>query len=582
MTRPFVALTTAAVALLIAFAGPLRAEGEATPVATETVKPDSGAYLAARAAEAAADFRSAAAWYGRALVADPTDLRLLEGAMYANLNLGQIAAAADVAKVTVEGGHDSQLASLSLLADEAQREDYAAIVKAAAQGRQAGALIEELTLAWAKLGEGRMSDALADFDEISKIEGIEAFGLVHKALALALAGDFEGADAILAGKAAGPINLNRRAVIAHIQILSQLERYDEALTLLERAFGTEPEPLLDSMRDKLRAGEPLPFDVVRSARDGIAEVFFSVATIVNGQGAASETLFHSRIAAALRPDHTEALLLAAAMLEDLGRYDLAVETYATFTPDNPAFYTAEIGRADALYADGNRDAAIEAMKGVARRFPEMIVAQTALGDILRRDERWAEALPAYDAAIALAGEPVVPHWVLFFSRAICHERLDQWPQAEADFRKALDLNPGRPEVLNYLGYSYVDRGENLDEALDLIQQAVDAQPRAGYIIDSLAWAYFRLGRYEEALAPMEKASVLEPVDPVVTDHLGDVYWAVGRTREAEFQWHRALSFGPDEKDATRIRRKLEVGLDAVLAEEGAKPLAEVKAATNGN
>jgi len=580
-------LMTSALALCLALAPPLRAEGEAetTPqveASVETATPDSGAYLAARAAEGDADYRAAAGWYARALIADPGDLRIMEGSMFANLNLGEVALAADVGASVKAKGFDSQLADIALMADEARREDYAALVAAAEAGRMAGPMIDELVLAWAKLGEGRMSDALADFDAVAATEGMEAYGLYHKAMALALAGDFEGADAILSGEAAGPINLNRRGVMARVQILSQLERFDEALALLDEAFGTEPQPGPDQMRTSLRAGEALPFDTARSARDGIAEVFFSVATILNSDGAPSHTLLHARIAAALRPDHAEALLLSAAMLEEMGRFDLAVEAYAAFTPDNPSFYSAEIGRADALYAMGETSAAIEAMKGVARRFPDLIVAQTALGDILRRDERWADALPAYNAAIALATEPAEPHWVLFFSRAVCHERLGQWTEAEADFRKALELNPGRPEVLNYLGYSYVDRGENLDEALDLIKQAVEAQPQAGYIIDSLAWAYFRLGRYDEALEPMERASLLEPVDPVVTDHLGDVYWAVGRKREAEFQWHRALSFEPGEKEAARIRRKIDLGLDAVLAEEGATPLTEVKAATNGN
>ena len=168
-------------------------------------------------------------------------------------------------------------------------------------------------------------------------------------------------------------------------------------------------------------------------------------------------------------------------------------------------------------------------------------------------------------------------WVLFFYRGICHEQSKDWPAAEADFRRALELNPTQPQVLNYLGYGLVDRGEKLDEALAMIEKAVAGDPDKGYIIDSLAWALFRLGRYEEAVEPMERASLLEPVDPIVTDHLGDVYWMVGRKLEAQFQWRRALSFEPTEKDAERIRRKLEIGLDAVMAEE-----AKANPTANGN
>jgi len=197
---------------------------------------------------------------------------------------------------------------------------------------------------------------------------------------------------------------------------------------------------------------------------------------------------------------------------------------------------------------------------------------TALGDILRRQDQFEGAAAAYDRAIALYSDDMQAQWLIYFARGIANERLGNWDRAEADFRKALELNPGQPSVLNYLGYSFVEMKQNMDEALAMIEQAVAARPNDGYITDSLGWVYYRLGRYEEAVVQMELAVELMPVDPIVNDHLGDVYWAVGRKREARFQWKRARSVGPEEKDAVRIRRKLEVELDAVLEEEGADPL----------
>jgi Flp pilus assembly protein TadD len=234
-----------------------------------------------------------------------------------------------------------------------------------------------------------------------------------------------------------------------------------------------------------------------------------------------------------------------------------------------------------LRSQDKTDVAIEALQALSRTHGDLIGVQFALADMLRAEERFQEAEAAYSAAIALRKEITADDWVLFFYRGICHEQLKNWAPAEADFRRALDLNPNQPQVLNYLGYGLVDRGEKLDEALGMIEKAVAADPDKGYIIDSLAWAYFRLGRYQEALDPMERASLLEPVDPVVTDHLGDVYWMNDRKLEARFQWRRALSFEPIEKDQARIQRKLEVGLDAVMAEEAAGT-APVKAAENGN
>jgi tetratricopeptide (TPR) repeat protein len=482
------------------------------------------------------------------------------------------------------GGEPSQIAELVLAADEASREDYAALLAASTDGRDLGDLVNALVAAWSKAGEGKMSEALAAFDTLSQTKGLEAFGYYHKALALASVGDFEGADDILSGRASGPIYVMRRGVVAHLQILSQLERNADALALLDRSFGTNPDPIVDDLRRRLQAGEPLPFDTVRTARDGIAEAFFSVATALEGEADPVYTLLHLRVAVFLRPDHSDAVLLTAEVLETLGQHQLAAETYATFPPEDPNFVSAEIGRAESLRSQGNADGAIEAMQALARSHGNLLQVQFALGDMLRMEDRFDEAEVAYSAAIDLLPEASPEHWILFFYRGIAHEQSKDWTPAEADFRRALDLNPTQPQVLNYLGYGLVDRGEKLDEALGMIEKAVAADPDKGYIIDSLAWALFRLGRYDEALAPMERASLLEPVDPIVTDHLGDVYWKVGRKLEAQFQWRRALSFAPTDKDAERIRRKLDLGLDAVMQEEAAAaPVpAPLKAAENGD
>ena len=561
-----------ALALALAVALPVQAQ--------ETPRGSAGAFLAARVAASESDFREAAFWYDRLIETGVNDPATLEGAVISHLSLGEMERAAELARLLVQKGGRSQTGFIALLADQAKREDYAGLIADIEAGRTVGKLMDDLVKAWAALGEGQMSDAVDAFDTIAKAQGLEAFGLYHKALALASAGDFEGADAILSGREAGTIALMRRGAIAHAQVLSQLERNADALALLDRAFGTGPDVQIDALRARLKAGEPVPFDIVRNAQDGIAEVFYTLATALRGEADDGYTLIYARVTGYLRPEHAEAKLMAAGLLEMMDQPALAGETYAEIPPEDPAYHVAEIGRADTLIAEGKVDAALEVLTALTKTHGQMIEVQSALADALRREERFAEAIPVYAAAIDLIGTVEQRHWTLYYSRGISNERAGNWPAAEADFRKALELQPDQPQVLNYLGYSFVDRGENLDEALGMIQRAVAAQPEAGYIIDSLAWALFRLGRYEEAVEPMERASLLEPVDPVVTDHLGDVYWAVGRKLEARFQWHRALSFDPEEKDAKRIRRKLEVGLDAVLAEEGAKPLTEV--ANGGN
>lgn len=540
--------------------------------ATAIAQGVAGSYLAARHASIYSDFRSAADYYGRAVMADPSNPAILESAAMSYIALGQVDKAATIARRLAFLNVNSQIANMAQTADLLKKEDFDTVLSEMENGLSIGEAMDPLITAWAQIGAGRMSSALETFDALAQQDGMQLFGLYHKALALATVGDFEGAAYILSGDAAGTLNLTRRGVIAYVEVLSQLERNADAVALIDQSFGTDLDDALAAIRADLVDGKVLPFDAVRNAKDGAAEVFLIVAGALNGETADGYTLLYSRITEYLRPDHVDAILLSAALLENLERYDLATEAYNSIPRDHPAFAAAELGRAEALRKSGKTEAAIEVMEQLARREPDNVAIHVTLGDTLRGLQRYDEASRAYDAALALIDEPARPQWLLYFARGITHEREDRWDQAEADFRRALELNPGQPQVLNYLGYSFVEMGENYDEALEMIEEAVAASPNSGYIVDSLGWVQFRLGQYAEAVVNLERAAELMAVDPVVNDHLGDAYWAVGREVEARFQWKRALSFDPEEADATRIRRKLEVGLDAVLAEEGEEPI----------
>ncbi|MBW0159194.1 tetratricopeptide repeat protein [Sedimentimonas flavescens] len=541
----------------------------AAPVAAD----EAGPYLAARLAAGLNDYRAAAGYYAQLLHANPQNRELQESALIANVVLGNFDTSVQIAETmgAPEGG--SQIAAMTLVAKAGRDEDYAALLALMDAGADPGPLLGGLVRAWALAGQGQMSDATKLFDDMAKQPGLGAFAAYHKALALAMVGDFEGADAIFSGKSGDQVSPTRRGVIAHVQILSQLERNADAITLLDSTFGTELDPELSEMRAALAAGETADFSMINSARDGVAEVYFTLGSALAGDAPDAFTLVHLRLAAMLRPDHADSILLTASLFEQIGRHDLAIDTYTLIPPDSLVFHAAELGRAEAMVQEERTDAAIEVLEQLTRSRPELAGVWTALGDTLRREERYKEAAVAYDKAINLLGEPQPGNWFVWYARAIAHERSDEWEKAEAGFREALKLSPDQPAVLNYLGYSYVERKENLDEALSMIERAVAARPDAGYIVDSLGWVLYRLGRYAEAVVQMERAVELEAVDPLVNDHLGDVYWAVGRKREAEFQWKRAISFGPgDDLDMDRVRRKLEVGLDKVLEEEGAEPL----------
>ncbi|KMK66609.1 tetratricopeptide repeat protein [Puniceibacterium sp. IMCC21224] len=537
----------------------------------------SGDYLAARQANYSGDYKAAAKYYGQAILLDPGNGDLMERGVLANLSLGDFDRAIALADQLSDGGFSSQIGYMAQMAGLAASENYSAILKQVDANKGVGVLIDGLVQAWSELGQGDLSAALVKFDEVATIDGMGPFAAYHKALALASVGDFEGAETIFAAGTAGGMQMTRRGTVARAEILSQLDRNADAVAMIDESFGPDPDPGLSTLRADLAAGTRLPFSHISGARDGLAEVFYTLAGALSNEMNDDFTLLYTRVAVYLRPDHVDALLLGAELLEKLEQNDLAVAAYKQVPRDNPAYYAAELGRANALRASGKVDAAVEVLEQLAETHGDLPLVQSTLGDLLRQQEHFEDAITAYTRALDTFDEPNVTQWFLYYARAISHERLDHWDESEADFRAALELNPEQPQVLNYLGYSLVEKQQKLDEALNMIERAVAARPDAGYIVDSLGWVLYRLGRYQEAVGHMEHAAELMAVDPVVNDHLGDVYWAVGRKLEAQFQWKRALSFADwedasEEADTDRIRQKIAVGLDQVLREEGSPPL----------
>lgn len=533
---------------------------------------DAGAYLAARQATMDRGFAELAEYAARALRDDASNPALLESVVSANMSMGRFDGLEDEAEALLVLEPANQIASMATLTKLAQAEDYTGVIAALESGRSISTVVDEMLRAWSHVGAGDMSAALKVFDAAKKDEGFDFFAPYNKAMALALVGDFETAEATLADP---DVPQMRLSVMARAEMLSQLERNDEALKLLDESFGEASEPELDRLRAALEAGETVPFTIVRSPRDGMAGVFFAVASALDGGLDDAYTLLYARIAQALRPDDAMIALTVAGLCERLGRYQLANEAYGTIPADDLLFSMAELGRANVLQELGKDDAELEVLRKLTKTHADLASSHIALGDALRRHEKYGEAAAAYSAALDLTPEGA-GRWPLYFTRGIAYERLGEWDKAETDLREALALSPGQPQILNYLGYSFLEMKTNLDEAMEMIREAVEARPDDGYITDSLAWGLYRLRRYEEAVEPMERAAELMSTDPIINDHLGDVYWAVGREREARVQWQRALSFEPDEDEAIRIRRKLDIGLDRVLQDEGEEPTRPLK------
>ncbi|HLS18380.1 MAG TPA: tetratricopeptide repeat protein [Paracoccaceae bacterium] len=528
-----------------------------------------GTYLAAIHAEAIGDVASSARLFGDALSHDPENLSLLERALTHQIAAGNVPRGIELASKleAIKPGH--HLGVLALASGRLKAGDPAA---AAAQLDGQMPFVGQIMAAWARFGDGEVQGAVESLIKLAISEANGRPGQIlaayHLGLMQAAAGDDESAvDAFEQATELSDGGTLKLAAL-HAGALARLGRVDEAQTVIEKRLAGSygGAPLIELSRQIAEGARPAP--EITTASEGAAEVLFGVSGLLARGQNRLIALGYSRLATWLSPELGEAQLLVAQILHDSEQFDQAIAAYRAVPANSPESINAEIGLANALQQAGREEAALNAMQAVIERYPDALEAHTAQGDMLRREERFAEAASSYDRAIALIGKDAgKQYWPLYFQRGVAFERSKQWKRAEADFRRALELEPDQPDVLNYLGYSWVDRGENLDEAERMIRTAVEQRPDDGYIVDSLGWVLFRFGEFDKAAEQLERAVELLPVDPVINDHYGDVLWMIGRRTEARFQWKRALSFEPEEDEAERIRAKLSKGLDAVLAAE---------------
>jgi Flp pilus assembly protein TadD len=306
-------------------------------------------------------------------------------------------------------------------------------------------------------------------------------------------------------------------------------------------------------------GDKLP-PLVETPQAGAAEALYGLGASIGRRGGEDLALVYLQLALYLDPNHAMALLSLADLYESLKKPDLAIKVYDRVPPTSPLSRNAEIQVAGDLDLLDRTDEAKKRLDKVIADHPKDTEAIMALGNIQRGRKEFAACADSYGKAIDTIAHPEKANWVVFYFRGICYERSHQWPLAEADMKKALELFPDQPLVLNYLGYSWVDQGVHLDEGMDMIRKSVEQRPDDGYIVDSLGWGYFRTGNYDEAVKNLERAVELKPDDPTINDHLGDAYWRVGRTLEAHYQWSQAKDLGPDKEDLPKIEAKIKDGL----------------------
>ncbi|MFQ3622267.1 MAG: tetratricopeptide repeat protein, partial [Acetobacteraceae bacterium] len=512
-----------------------------------------GAFLAGRFAASETDTAAAARFFAAALAADPTSPELLQRSFVSALSDGRDAA--PLARRLLERQPAALLPNLTVMADEARAGRFdAAETRVRALSRDgAGQLLHPLLLAWALAGRGQPEAALATLRPVADGPRFRGIFALHAGLLSELAGRPREAERwYRSAEAEGPLSPRVAEILATVALREG--RSEDAARLLASAV---PDDLSFAAAQLSQAPGRRP---VADAAEGMAEALFALGAALRQQESSEFALLLLRIALILRPEFPPAQILIADILDGDRRHEAAAEILMRVDRASPHATAARLRLATVFDRMDRTAGALAELEALAAADPTRPEPHARKGDILRGRGRFAEAAAAYDAAIERLGPPDRRQWTMFYARGIAHERAKDWPRAEADFLRALELSPDQPYVLNYLGYSWVEQGRELARAKRMIERAVELRPHDGNIVDSLGWVLFRLGDYRGAVRWLERAVELLPRDPVINDHLGDAYWAVGRRTEAQFQWRRALTLGPEPEEIPRIEAKLRDGL----------------------
>ena len=553
------AFGTALAAFLVA--APIELSAQAPSVADLAGVTASGSYLAARHAGQERDAAAAAAYYRAALRHDPKNPELLDRTFLSLLVDGDIDEAIKYADRIVQADKTDRVGELVLGVAALKHKQYNTARRDLTLSIRGPItdLTATLLSAWSLYGSGETKGAVAAIDRLAGPDWYGIFKDLHAGMIYDLAGNKkEAGKRYEHAYKLDPTAL--RVVEAYGSWLSRNATPKEALAVFEAFDKILPHhPLVVEAMNQLKANEKL-LPLVANVQAGAAEALYGLGASLGRRGGEDLGLVYLQLALYFEPNHSLALLSLADLYESLKKPELAIKVYERIAANSPLHRNAAIQMATDLDALDRADEAEKHLDALMKQHPDDLEAIMALGNVLRGHKKFAECADVYSKGVALLPNPEKSNWVIFYFRGICYERSHQWPKAEADLKKALDLFPEQPHVLNYLGYSWIDQGINLDQGMDMIKRAVQQRPDDGYIVDSLGWAYFRTGNYDEAVKQLERAIELKPEDPTINDHLGDAYWRVGRTLEAKFQWAHARDLKPDPEDLPKIEAKLKNGL----------------------
>ena len=527
-----------------------------------------GTYLAARVAHLRQDLNTAADYYVKSIKLGADNPEIISRAYVLLTSEGRIDEAADYAKKAREQGDKGNFIHFVVMTDELNKGNYDKALESLENIKDKAYQESILPLfeSWIYAGSGKPEEALAAMDKLKKDKSLVSLYYMHSGMLNDYLGNKEEA-----AKAFDTVVNNENLELSYrsLQIISNFYirsgRKNEAAELVKKYYDKnfQARMLFELYQNIQNADLKATAKMIDTPQKGEAEALFNIGTIFRGYQSDISQIF-TALALYLNPQHDVALISMADLLENSQRYDEAIAKYNQISPQSPVYFMAQLKVASIYMVKKDNQKALKKLENLLEQYPDDYQILFNLGEVNRVMNQQKDAIKYYNKALKVAPKAIKKDWTVYYALGMAYERNGQWKKAEEVLQKALEVSNRHPFVLNYLGYSWLQHNENSNEALYMIFEAYRQNPEDGHIMDSLGWALYRMGKYEDAIKVLERAAEYLPGNAIVCDHLGDAYWLVGRKDEARFQWQHALTLKEDAEELNKevIRQKITRGIQA--------------------
>ena len=527
-----------------------------------------GTYLAARVAHLRQDLNTAADYYIKSIKLGADNPEIIGRTYVLLTSEGRISEAAEYAKKAREQGDNGNFIHFVVMTDELNKGNYDEALESLENIKDKAYQESILPLfeSWIYAGSGKPEEALAAMDKLKKDKSLVSLYYMHSGMLNDYLGNQEDA-----AKAFDTVVNNENLELSYrsLQIISNFYirsgRKNEAAELVKKYYDKnfQARMLFELYQNIQNADLKATAKMIDTPQKGEAEALFNIGTIFRGYQSDISQIF-TALALYLNPQHDVALISMADLLENSQRYDEAIAKYNQISPQSPVYFMAQLKVASIYMVKKDNQKALKKLENLLEQYPDDYQILFNLGEVNRVMNQQKDAIKYYNKALKVAPKAVKKDWTVYYALGMAYERNGQWKKAEEVLQKALEVSNRHPFVLNYLGYSWLQHNENSNEALYMIFEAYRQNPEDGHIMDSLGWALYRMGKYEDAIKVLERAAEYLPGNAIVCDHLGDAYWLVGRKDEARFQWQHALTLKEDAEELNKevIRQKITRGIQA--------------------